>query len=79
MNNKYVDTLIWICPWANTLLNTFQYMQLDASFKFTRFVYYSLPLMIKNNRSIPIGLSIALTEKAELYGRFFENLDLCQI
>ena len=74
LNDVYVDTLIWICPWANSILKTFDYVQLDASFKLTKPACYSIPLMIKKNRSIPIGLSVALSEKAELYERFFVNI-----
>ena len=75
-NKKYVDSLVYIAPWANTILNSFQYLQLDASFKFTKPACYSLPLMVKYNRSLPIGFSIGLTENFYLYERFFEHLNL---
>ena len=74
LGDIYVDILIWICPWAESIYCSFQYMELDASFKLTKPACYSIPLMIKNNRSICIGLSIALSEKAELYSRFFDHL-----
>ena len=70
----YVDSIIWISPWAENILNSFEYMQLDASFKLMRPGCYSIPLMVKFNQSLPIGFSIALSEKDELYDRFFDNL-----
>ena len=75
-NNRLVDTLVWICPWANSSLSSFDYLELDASFHFLKPFCYSIPIVIKNNRSLPIGLSIALSEKTEIYTRFLDEVNL---
>ena len=49
---------------------------MDASFKFTKPFCYSMPLMVLYNRSIPIGLSVAITEKNELYSRFLDHIEI---
>lgn len=59
----FIDTIVWICPWANSIIRSFQYLILDSSFKVMRPYTYSIPLMVKNNLSIPIGFSIAISEK----------------
>ena len=73
LKDEYINALICICPLIEFIYHSFQYMELDASFKLPKLACYFIPLMIKN-KCICIGLSTALSEKAELYSRFFQHL-----
>ena len=77
-DNGFIDTLVWVCPWADSIIKSFQYLILDSSFKVVKPYAYSIPLMVKNNMSIPVGLSVAVSEKKDIYSRFLSHVNLKQ-
>lgn len=73
-NGKSVQFILWIAPWAIGFLNNNGYFQIDASFKALKPYVYCIPLLIQNNCSIPLGISIGPSENYLLFNLFFEYL-----
>ena len=64
----------WVASWAPSAIKKASYFSLDASFYALRPYVYCVPHVIHCNTSIPIGISVATSETAELYEQFFELL-----
>jgi hypothetical protein len=63
-----VVTLIWLAPWAVTALSEARFYELDCSFEALRPDTYAIPMAIKANRGIPLGLAVVPTERQEIFG-----------
>ena len=77
--NQYVFGLSWIFPWAASLLFSCNYncYMIDATFKALKPYTLLMLLIIINNESLPIGLSVSPTETANSYGRLWDHLIQC--
>lgn len=62
-----------IFPWAIDLLDTFQFIEVDASFKPMRPYTFGVAQGVIHNESLPFAISIAPTESFELYSNIFEH------
>ena len=69
--NKPIQHLIWVAPWAHGFLKTHTYFQIDASFKALYPYVYFIPLLIINNAAIPLGISLGPSERSTLFSNFF--------
>jgi hypothetical protein len=65
-----VVMMVAVFPWAASVLERAQYIQLDATFKSARPYVLSVPLAIIDNEAFPVGFAIAPTERQELYCLF---------
>ena len=73
-DNKSVQYLVWIAPWAHAFISKGGYFQIDASFAALFPYVYAVPLLIQNNASIPLGISIGPSEHFLLFNLFFDFL-----
>jgi hypothetical protein len=69
-----VITLIWLAPWAVTALKEAQFYELDCSFEALRPYTYSIPMAVRANRGIPLGIAVAPTERREIFRNFADHL-----
>jgi hypothetical protein len=74
---KPIIQLTYIFPFALSILETSQYIQIDASFDALSPYIFTIPLAILHNESLPLGIQISPTETAEHYSAFFGKL--CEI
>jgi hypothetical protein len=58
-NGREIVTLAWLAPWAVSGLKLADYYELDCSFKALKPYVYSIPLAVKANVGIPLGIVIA--------------------
>ena len=70
-NNRFLQRLVWICPWAKSRIDVTNYLELDASFRAISPYCYCIINSIANNESLPIGISICGTECLELYNEAY--------
>jgi hypothetical protein len=62
------------CPWALTALREAQFYELDFSFEALRPYTYSIPMAVKGNRGIPLGIAVAPTERQEIFRLFADHV-----
>jgi hypothetical protein len=67
---REIVTLAWFAPWAISVLHDADYYELDCSFMALKPYIYSIPLAIKANVGIPLGIVIAPSERREIYSIF---------
>jgi hypothetical protein len=72
--DRQVITLAWLAPWAMDILRIAQYMELDASFRALSPFAYCIPMAVKANVGIPIGIVVAPSERQEMYNLFAATL-----
>ena len=69
---RQVQYLVWIAPWCHAFLSYFSgYFQIDASFKALAPYTYSVPTMVINNASIPLGIVLGPSESFHLFDLFY--------
>lgn len=66
-NDKVLRSIVWIMPWFTQILNTIQFLELDASFKACRPYAFSIFHGIIFNSTIPFALTIGPSENEELF------------
>jgi hypothetical protein len=62
-----VVTLMWLAPWAVRVIGMAQYYELDCSFEGLAPYVYSIPMAVRANRGIPLGIVIAPTERQDVF------------
>ena len=72
-----VQSLTWIAEWAFSCIHTVghKYFQVDASFYALSPYVYFIPLLIIDNASLPLGISIGPSEHQNLFLDFFEFIE----
>jgi hypothetical protein len=73
-NGKEIITLTWLAPWAISALWRSDYYELDYSFKALRPYVYSIPLAVKANVGVPLGIVIAPSERRDVFSLIAELL-----
>lgn len=73
--NQALISLVWVCPWAKSVIRQMSYFILDASFYALKPYVYCVPQGVFCNTSIPLGLVVATGETTALYELFYEALD----
>ena len=71
---KVIKSFIWIAPWAQSIIDKINYLELDGSFKATRPYTYCIFHGVHFNSSIPFAVSLHFTESSELYELLFVGL-----
>lgn len=74
-NNKSVQCLVWIPSYINDFIGMGSYIQIDASFYALSPYVYSIPLLIYNNASIPLGIIMGPSENEKLYEIFYQCVE----
>lgn len=74
IKEKYIQSFTFIANWAYSVINESSIFEFDASFKAVSPYVYSIPLVIINNESIPIGFTIGVSENSILYQTFWDFL-----
>jgi hypothetical protein len=74
IGTKGVVVLAWFPPWALEQFLTAQHIELDTNFRTWKLYVCRVPLAITANESIPMGITMELSESAELYHCFFSGL-----
>ena len=69
-----LEALVWIPTTAVSVIASFCYYQLDASFYVFHPYVYTIPMMIQHNTGFPLGLIIGRAESAGLYGRMLDGI-----
>jgi hypothetical protein len=69
-DGREIVTLTWLAPWAIWALRQADYYELDCSFKALKPYVYSIPLAVKANVGIPLGIVIAPSERRAVYSIF---------
>jgi hypothetical protein len=63
-------SLRWIARWAESVLNSADYYQLDASFHALPPYVYTIPIGMIQTEAFPIELALGPTEKLEMFNSF---------
>ena len=71
VNNSYLQGFIFLHPNYKEIIQKCNYIELDASFSLSPYVY-CIPLGIINNESFPLGITIGPSENFLLYSQFYE-------
>ena len=74
IKEKYIQSFTFISNWAYSVINGSSIFEFDASFKAVSLYVYSIPLVIINNESFPIGFTIGASENSILYQTFWDYL-----
>jgi hypothetical protein len=67
-------SLTWLAPWAICALDQADYYKLDCSFKALKSYVYSIPLSVKANVGIPLGIVMAPNEREAVFSLFVDVL-----
>jgi hypothetical protein len=59
LDEREIVTLAWPAPWAVSALRHADYYELECSFKALKPHVYSIPIAVKANVGIPLGIVIA--------------------
>lgn len=70
---------VWIPKWAKDVIYKADFIVLDASFKAVKPYVYCVAQAIRFNESVPVALSIAPTERSELYSTIFDSFEAAGI
>jgi hypothetical protein len=72
-NGQTVVLLAWVAPWAMRCLSHHcQFLELDCSFEALPPYAYSIPMAVKANRGIPLGIIVAPSERETMFEVFRE-------
>lgn len=74
-NNKSVQCLVWIPSYIKDYISIGSYIQIDASFYALHPYVYSIPLLIYNNSSIPLGIVMGPSESEKLYDLIYQCIE----
>jgi hypothetical protein len=74
LENNGVHILRWVAPWALTVLENADFYELDASFKAIRPYVFCVPLAVRHNVGIPLGLVLGPSETEEMFRMFADAL-----
>lgn len=74
-NEREIQTLTIIFPWAVTALQLIHYLELDGSFDGMKPYVYCVVQGVSFNESIPIAITVAPTECLSLYQNFFDEIN----
>jgi hypothetical protein len=66
--------MTWLIPNILDVLAKCQYIELDASFQASYPYVYTVPQAIIQNEAIPLGFTLAPTERMELYKEFYDAI-----
>jgi hypothetical protein len=69
-----VVTFIWLVPWAVMALSEAQFYELDCSFEALRPSPSSIPMSVKANPGIPLGIAVTPTERQHILRLLANNL-----
>jgi ankyrin repeat protein len=73
--DKYhIRTMTWLIPNITTVLSNCQYIELDASFQASHPYVYTVPQAIIHNEAVPLGFTLAPTERMDLYKEFYDAI-----
>jgi hypothetical protein len=72
-----VVAIVWLAPWALSVGEIMNYMQLDGSFKITKPYVYATPQGIITNDAVPLGFVMGPTESSRLFKLFRDALIDC--
>ena len=65
-----VQGIVWVAPWAESMLKLGTHREVDASFKvMSPYVYY-IPTAVIQNTGLACGFSIAPSERSTIYSRW---------
>jgi hypothetical protein len=67
-------TVLWIAPRAISALGLAQYYELDCSFTALKPNAYSIPMAVRANVGVPLGIVIAPSERSQVYAMFADAL-----
>jgi hypothetical protein len=67
-------SLTWLAAWAICPLHQADYYELDCSFNALKPYVYSIPLAVKANAGIPLGIVIAPSERQAVFSLFADHL-----
>jgi hypothetical protein len=73
-DNINIRTMTWLIPNITTVLLRCQYIELDASFQASYPYVYTIPQAIIQNEAVPLGFTLAPTEKMDLYKEFYDSI-----
>jgi hypothetical protein len=73
-DSREIGTLIWLAPWAIGALRLVDYYELDCSFKALKPYGYSIPLAVRTNVGIPLGIVVTPSERREVFASFADLL-----
>jgi hypothetical protein len=71
---REIVSLTWLAPWAICALRQADYVELDCSFKALKPYVYSIPLAVKANSGIPLGIVMAPSERQAVFSLFADVL-----
>jgi ankyrin repeat protein len=72
--SDHIRTMTWLIPNITTVLSKCQYIELDASFQASYPYVYTIPQAIIQNVAVPLGFTLAPTERMELYREFYDSI-----
>lgn len=72
--NSSIHGFIWITPWALEAIKKFQYIELDCTFEILKPYVTSIPQIIANGLSLPLGFIVGPKENWVIYKCFYDEL-----